>query len=364
MRARPLTWVLLLILPTSSGLVPAGAQQAIPRLVETMVIGTSSREGPDLFAQIQNVTLGPQGEVFVLDSAAPRIRVFDTRGRCLYQVGRDGEGPGETRLPIACAVADDGSFRILDMPLNRITSFAAGGSFIGTRPISGNRMLALNSADFDPLSGILFLVHLDFRVSGTVISRLNPSEGEMQEYLKMEDWPLQPNGSRALFYPIAAGPGGLLAVGDGTSTYEIRIYSPDGHLLRTLGRNVERTNKTADEIAFEEAAATRGAALARRESGGRSAPPRPVINPLKPFFYGYALGFDKTGRLWVNTGRGDVSRTVFDLFDPEGVFLGEVTTPRMIRPFDLRGERLVGAGFTEEGVPVVTLYHIQRTRTP
>ncbi len=359
MRPRDLTSILLLVLPTSFGLRPAEAQQAIPRLVETTVIGARAEEGPDLFAQIQNVALSPQGEVFVLDSAQPRIRVFDSQGRFLFQTGRDGEGPGETRLPIACAVDDDGSFRILDMPLNRISSFAADGSLIGTRPIAGNRMLALSGADFDPVNGTFFLVQFDFRTSATVISSLNSSGGELRECLKVEDWPLQPNGSPALFSPIAAGPGGLLAVGDGQSAYEIRIYAPDGHLLRTLTREVARTVKTAAEIALEEGAAARGAALARRESGGRSTPPRPITDPNKRFFYGYALGFDETGRLWVNTGRGDETRTVFDLFDQEGVFLGEVTTARLLKQFDLRGDRMVGAGFTEDGIPVVVLLQIQ-----
>ncbi len=345
----------LLLIPPSGSLT---AQTAPPRLDEITIIGAEAVDGPALFARIQAVTAGPAGEIYVLDALAPRIRAFDREGTCFIAAGADGEGPGETRLPIALALAADGSFTVLDMRLNRRSVFRPDGSLDHTRPISGNRLLALQGSAFDPMSGTLYCVHLDFGAMTTVISKLPAGGDGLDEVMTVAEWPLAENGSPALFYSLAAGPGGVLAIGDGDVAYEIRIFDPAGRHLRTITREVERVRKSDEEIAREDEAMERGAERIAREGGRGVSLPRPQIDPLKHYFYVNALCFDGSGRLWVLTGRGDEARSVFDVFTPEGAWLGEVGVDRVIDVYAFRGRWLAAGGFTPEGVPVVVLYEI------
>jgi hypothetical protein len=55
-------------------------------------------DGPEeeLFSgSLLGVAIGPQGQIFVLDSQLDEIRVFDGRGTYLRTIGRPGPGPKE-----------------------------------------------------------------------------------------------------------------------------------------------------------------------------------------------------------------------------------------------------------------------------
>jgi len=334
------------------------AQEGLPHLQQITLTGAEVVDGPALFSQILSITAGPDGEMYVLDACAPRIRVFDRSGTCIITAGTDGDGPGETRLPITLALAEDGSFTVLDMRLNRMTFFGPDGSLRDTRPVPGTGSSALRSAVSSHSDGSLYAVHLDFSTFSTVISKLSSSGGEREEVMRVEEWPLKEDGSPAMFYPVAAGPAGTFAVGDGLVEYEVRIFDRQGQHLRTIEREIERTRKNEEEIEQEERFLEQGAARIVREGGRAAAPTRPEVEELKHHFYADALRFDARGRLWVLTGRGDDSRSIFDLFSPEGDFLGELTVDRRIRQYDLCGCWLAASGFTPEGVPVAVLYRI------
>ncbi len=350
-------WGLLCCLsPALSGQVIA--QSALPRLQEVRIIGAEADEGPALFSRIQSVTAGPDGEIFVLDALAPRIRAFDREGTCFIETGIEGSGPGETRLPIALLLAPDGSFTVLDMRLNRVTRFGPDGSLLDTRPIPAIGSSTLRSAVGDPTGIALYYVHLDFRTFSTVISKPTTDGNELEDVMRVEEWPLKVDGSPAMFYPLAAGPGGVLAIGDGDLAYEIRIFDSKGRPLRTIEREIARRHKTDEEIEREEERLEQGADRIAREGGREAMMTRPETDPLKHYFYADALRFDDTERLWILTGRGDENRSVFDLFAPDGSFLGEVEVDRVISRYDIRGPWLVASGFTAEGVPVAVLYRI------
>jgi hypothetical protein len=94
-----------------------------------------------------------------------------------------------------------------------------------------------------------------------------------------------------------------------------------------------------------------------RAEGGQSSSPLPR---QKPHFDWLGLRYDPMGRLWVKTGRGDESRTVFDVFAVSGSYLGEVVVAGAISSFSLGGDYLVTAGENEEGVPQVSLWTVGR----
>ncbi len=71
-------------------------------LVEEASIGVES--GPDeyLFGQIGGVW-ADEDRIYVADYQVPAVRVYDTSGQYLFDIGRRGQGPGEYEEPWSVA---------------------------------------------------------------------------------------------------------------------------------------------------------------------------------------------------------------------------------------------------------------------
>ena len=65
------------------------------RLVEELRLGRFEGNGPDVFGDINTITVDDNGRIYVLDVGWKEVRVFDRNGRHLRNVVRDGDGPGE-----------------------------------------------------------------------------------------------------------------------------------------------------------------------------------------------------------------------------------------------------------------------------
>jgi len=72
------------------------------------------------FAVTTNVTVSPDGSVFVADFYNDRVQKFSPDGTFLTAFGKTGGGPGQFRHAIAAAEADDGSVFVADFRNNRI----------------------------------------------------------------------------------------------------------------------------------------------------------------------------------------------------------------------------------------------------
>lgn len=76
------------------------------------------------------------------------------------------------------------------------------------------------------------------------------------------------------------------------------------------------------------------------------------------------IGLDGRGNLWVRTPfPSDSTRTLFDVFDPQLRWLGQVTGSKYLGRWQARflGDRMVGQGEDEDGNPVIVVYGVQRS---
>lgn len=78
------------------------------RLVEEFRLGGVLGDGPDVFGDISDVDADRSGRIFVLDTGAREVRVFDDKGRFLRRMARSGAGPGELLYFPVAAGPDDG----------------------------------------------------------------------------------------------------------------------------------------------------------------------------------------------------------------------------------------------------------------
>lgn len=87
-----------------------------------------------------NVTVSPQGQIFVVDSGLHRVAIFDQSGRFIRAFGSQGKARGEFSNPYGIAVSSKGEVYVADVENSRIQVLDAHGKVNknfgrpGTRP--------------------------------------------------------------------------------------------------------------------------------------------------------------------------------------------------------------------------------------
>ena len=76
------------------------------------------------FDFLSGVAVGPDGNVYVLDTNNNRIQKFTSEGQFVSKWGSVGEGDGEFFSPMGVAVGSDGSVYVADSGNDRIQKFA------------------------------------------------------------------------------------------------------------------------------------------------------------------------------------------------------------------------------------------------
>ena len=99
-------------------------------LVRELRIGSLDRGNYSL-GDIRDLVVDNQGSIYVFDRLNKAIFVYDHAGNFVRRVGRDGEGPGEFRMPATMGWLGD-TLWVADPRLARITLFTRAGEVRGT----------------------------------------------------------------------------------------------------------------------------------------------------------------------------------------------------------------------------------------
>lgn len=93
---------------------------------------------------------------------------------------------------------------------------------------------------------------------------------------------------------------------------------------------------------------------------GRSVPISPsAVSAERNYFENSAIRYDERGRLWVRTERAPSGRTIFDVFTPNGTFLGEVVVTAAVREFALGAGVLTGVVRDELEIQRIAVWQIR-----
>ncbi len=312
------------------------------------------------------IALFDDGKLAVLDRYEPFVRVFDAEGEPLRSFGAPGQGPGELGNDVGGMYFagvyllpwPDGRLSVLELMPAVLETFAADGAFVEREqldlPFGSPRAQAFSSAtgryfrsSFVPTTDEPeVILKCDIEQAGesdcghVVNTRelLGPS----------------PDGSRA-FLAFGATAAGELVVAD-TATYRLRVVDAEGNVVREFGRDTAPPPKSAAELETE-----REANRVRRERGRLER----EIDPNRGYIAPSGLQVDGAGRTWVLTMRYTDTTSVFDVFQPDGTYLGEVVleipttfNPNGITPFVTAGDRLAVMTDLADGTAVVYVYRI------
>lgn len=328
----------------------------VPSVTRAGEIGCSDCGSAAQFATIHDLAVTDSGTVLVASSDAPTLRYFDRGGSLRWTAGRTGTGPGEYRLVIRAALGASG-IQVVDMTLRRITSLGTDGKFVRSAPLTGFAA----SVGTRGRTGEMVVLLDDFRGTFTL---QRWSETDSAKTIGTVPRSAAARGAELAVPSIAVAPSGEIAVLRNPDEYRIVVLSPQGATVRELSRDVPRVKRTPEEIAARERRRQASASRVRAEMGSRGGsasvlPVSPSSEELRPHVFIDGLRFDDGGRLWVKTMRGNERTTVFDLFAPDGNYLGDVTLPAAVGTFALAGRWLVTDVESEDGTPRVVLWEVR-----
>jgi len=303
------------------------------RITEQIRVGTLDGTGPDMFGAITEFEVDQYGRFWVFEGQAQEIRVFDANGIHVRTVGRQGEGPGEFNRVIGMDWGPDGHLWLADPSNNRLSVVDTSGVFVASHPTIGGIMVMPWPGGFDD-AGFFYTYGIDPTVEDDFalmmvrydadlqpIDSVAPPEfpGERQYFeLRNEDsWMMTgvPYTPSLEWHLTREGTywAGL------TGVYHIFQLSWQGDTLRSIRRDYEPLPVTAADL--DQA---REGLEWFTDAGGK--PDWSRIPSRKPAFEEFM--FDDEGNLWVQmVAKGDLEGRLFDVFDPQGRYLGEVILP-------------------------------------
>ena len=97
-------------------------------LVEDLVIGGDPDEQAEFFYRPYGAAVDEEGNAYVLDAGNHRIQVFDSEGRYLRTIGRQGQGPGEMEEPHSITIAGR-SLVVADSGTTRLSYWSLDGTY-------------------------------------------------------------------------------------------------------------------------------------------------------------------------------------------------------------------------------------------
>lgn len=101
-------------------------------LLPSVTLGALDQPAEQVFGQVDDVDVDPNGNLFILDSQAREVRVFSPSGHFLRRIGSPGPGPGEFQAPSRLAVGG-GKLFVLDRATHTLSRFGLDGTFEASR---------------------------------------------------------------------------------------------------------------------------------------------------------------------------------------------------------------------------------------
>jgi hypothetical protein len=352
------------------------------RLVRARDIQPPDLDSAELVSP-QDIAIGDDGSVLVVDARPVHIKIFDPSGRHVRSIGREGSGPGEFRSAYIAVRGD--SVVAQDARNARATTFNwRTGEMLSERRTACCYFnpIGIDSAGRVVVRSILqppdtiwrnaqgfVRFPMNGRTADTIFVR------ERQDVTPARPWLIREGNLIRMAVAVPYQPRAHYVV-DPTGSY---LTGWSGDYLFRLTRDGRDTvalfGREAEPLAVSAAEKQRlvDQRIAEVREGNRSGPSEAelraafdaaAIPDVMPAYEGVAV--DAAGRRWVRRTSADTMTVRFDLFDQSGRWLDVVDVPAAGWP------RLAWAsvawGMTEaavtlegdDGRPLVRVYRIER----
>jgi hypothetical protein len=333
---------------------------------EVVRIGMAEGQQEYMFNRIADMAVDDEGHVYVLDQGDRVIRSYDATGNHRVTFGGHGGGPGEFEVPLGIAVSGD-SVVVYDALHQRLAIFDRNGTVVGTIPVELSPLVHGFPQRMQRVDGGWTVVlatgcrvprpedprprwrlALIDEVGAVQVVADEADEGQLAVYAEGGCTSLS-----ALARPtpsVAFDVEGLMYRGDGgryeIEIFEVRSVAADRAALpiRVVGRQTFSRDVTPEEIRDYEQ-------MWLEEEHIQADPSRRTSVSSAWDSLGYPerwpyfeeLHVDRQRHLWV--GRPpipDGGIRDWDLFSPEGAYLGSVELPSDLEVIEIVGPMIWG----------------------
>lgn len=150
------------VLHIKNGPEPSEGKQTL-KLEELWRLGGEDDE-ETLFGLVTQGRVGPDGNIYLLDTQLCQVQVFSPDGKLVKTLSRKGEGPGEVNLPLDFLFMPDGTVGVMQTFPGKIVKLNMDGSPAGDITIGGA----------DPATtGLMTLLDGDARGSRLVLAAVS-----------------------------------------------------------------------------------------------------------------------------------------------------------------------------------------------
>jgi hypothetical protein len=364
---------------------PAPAQWVVG---DTVNIGKVEGTPEYTFNRVSDLSVGPDGRIYVLDSGDNVVRAYTPDGTFAYKLGGPGDGPSEFRGAYRLLWAGD-TLEVFDARVPKLVQFV-GPAFVDSRPsrltiweYGGPALLARVPEGFVAVfvTGCRLPRPKDLRPLWKVVT-LDPTGAVRDTVAILTNtatlpiyWATGCSGMNALGRAgpqLAVRPDGRAAYGDG-STYQVALFdlpaAPPGGYHGAMPKPdlVIRRQAEAPTLSQDSIDAYRS----RYTKPPKDRPVnRDMIHAVEaawdstgfpdhlPFYR--ALLWDDQGRLWVGeTPAEHATVQRWAVYGDEGALLAEMELPVVLSVKAISHERVWGTVTDELGVTYVRGYRIE-----
>lgn len=330
-------------------------------------LGGVDASGPTLFANIQGVHLDRLDRVWVADRQSAEVRLFDGDGAFLKTVGRRGEGPGEfMSLRLLGSFRGD-SIAVWDDARGRLTVLDSAGNVARIVTAEAAEGVPPNAfrvfEDGTALARVRKVLQAGALEPGTIIpdtaifARVDYSTmvSEPEGGAPAPKWLW--TGRNSVPIPFTVNPGfdvrgDEVHVTSGPA-FRIRVFQ-GGRLRESYGLDRAPAHVTAADRRDYRTMVLEGSSDSPNRQDYLSVLQHPEVPTQLPAYR--TLVVADNGDVWAER----YTYGTFDVYDPDGVYLGRVESPVMVT--QVHGSRLIGVWRDELGVEHVRVYRFRRTR--
>jgi hypothetical protein len=237
-----------------------------PNGIVTYDLGEQWRRGDEddelFFGLVVQAVIGPDDNIYLLDSQLNEVFVLSPGGELLRSIGREGEGPGEFRRPGDLMLATDGNIGVVQRFPGSIVLLTPDGTPAGTilpgDPTTGGRDMLSGAravAGGVVLSGAHMTRTDNGRLRRNFISLYGPDGIERTEYHGGDDtidFSATHFNETDGFFPGEGhwnvGPDGRIYIAETRNAYEITIHAPEGVAVATFGREYASWPRTPEML--------------------------------------------------------------------------------------------------------------------
>ncbi|MCX6563856.1 MAG: 6-bladed beta-propeller [Candidatus Aminicenantes bacterium] len=320
------------------------------KLIEEMSCGEEAKPEAAMLNRPLDLKVDDQGRIYVMDWGDMHVKAYDSQGRFLWTISRQGQGPGEFETPAYFSLMTGGKVCILDGRQRRVIILTNEGQYVSGFPVDGFfRSLALDgqdrlylakwraveeipklSAEFREVPYLTSIFRTD--ATGKNLVHLTDFQGEVQVMKAMSGGGVMGGGGLFTIVWNVNRQGTLY--GGFNETYRLGAYGLDGKIEFIFGREFMPLKNPQY----------------RGQVGQKKTMPA----------FARTIVFDEDENLWLELYKDDKTKgTTYDIFSPEGIYLKQIKLDQRI--FQFKNGKVYSLVRPDDGYPSIKRFRLELT---